>query len=472
MFLELVPYLLAQQSVPPPNPDKTSEESQVIVIQEQEAIAPSPTLSIAPPEAIVIEPEAAIAIPNTSPTELESSAMPAPQTSPEDEVIVEAIEEVAPSPSPSLVAQPSPVDPADTTEADRVATRKRLLEERLAESVERDKAAKTDQLQQNLMATAINYAEAGQFEQAREVAQHPALSVELQMELMAQINAIASEQQPAIASTPTTECDANPADAACFVPKTPQVKPSFRSTPRSTATRPSITSIERLPAVPLAQLSPGQAPGQTTASGSLYSSRLTNPLTNSLSQLRQGINTVGLRFPLPFPVPMTSSFGWRVHPISGDRRFHSGIDLGADQGTPVLAASAGKVTAAEFMGGYGLAVAIEHSQNRQETLYAHLSEILVKPGQQVTQGTVIGLVGSTGNSTGPHLHFELRELTPQGWVTLDPGDALERASTTASQPEPPQPKVNTATNSSITEQHFPNLNAAGFYVGNATPGGQ
>jgi murein DD-endopeptidase MepM/ murein hydrolase activator NlpD len=140
---------------------------------------------------------------------------------------------------------------------------------------------------------------------------------------------------------------------------------------------------------------------------------------------RLGNGNIQLIFPLSIPAPITSLFGWRVHPLSGDARFHSGTDLGAPLGTPVLAAYAGQVALADFLGGYGLAVALNHNKGSQQTLYGHLSEIFVKPGEWVKQGSVIGRVGSTGNSTGPHLHFEFRELTPEGWVALDSGAQLE-----------------------------------------------
>jgi len=130
-------------------------------------------------------------------------------------------------------------------------------------------------------------------------------------------------------------------------------------------------------------------------------------------------------FPLTIPTAITSAFGWRVHPITGDRRFHAGTDLGAPQGTPVIAAATGQVVTADFLGGYGLTVILHHEKGTQESLYAHLSEIFVQPGDDVEQGTVIGRVGSTGNSTGPHLHFEWRHLTPDGWVAVDAGAHLE-----------------------------------------------
>ncbi|MEM8546428.1 MAG: M23 family metallopeptidase, partial [Cyanobacteria bacterium P01_H01_bin.119] len=80
-----------------------------------------------------------------------------------------------------------------------------------------------------------------------------------------------------------------------------------------------------------------------------------------------------------------------------------------------------------YLGGYGLIVILRHAEDSLETRYAHLSRILVRPGETVKQGEVVGLVGSTGNSTGPHLHFELRELTAQGWILLNPNELMSYA---------------------------------------------
>jgi murein DD-endopeptidase MepM/ murein hydrolase activator NlpD len=88
----------------------------------------------------------------------------------------------------------------------------------------------------------------------------------------------------------------------------------------------------------------------------------------------------------------------------------------------VVAALAGRVVSSGLAGGYGLAVEIEHRRPLRRSLYGHLSELYVKPGELVRQGEVIGRVGSTGLSTGPHLHFELRQPAPGGWVAIDPGD--------------------------------------------------
>lgn len=134
-----------------------------------------------------------------------------------------------------------------------------------------------------------------------------------------------------------------------------------------------------------------------------------------------------LLFPLTVPAVITSLFGWRIHPITGNQRLHTGTDLGAPLGTPVMAAYAGNVALADFLGGYGLTVVLDHNKFTQQTLYGHLSEIFVQPGEWVEQGTVIGRVGSTGNSTGPHLHFETRQMTREGWVATDSGAELEYA---------------------------------------------
>jgi murein DD-endopeptidase MepM/ murein hydrolase activator NlpD len=135
---------------------------------------------------------------------------------------------------------------------------------------------------------------------------------------------------------------------------------------------------------------------------------------------------VQMVFPVAIPAPITSLFGWRIHPITGASRMHTGTDIGAPMGTPVMAALSGRVILADMMGGYGLTVAIEHDNGARQTLYAHMSELFVKPGDVVNQGAVIGRVGSTGASTGPHLHFELRQMTTDGtWVAQDSGTQLE-----------------------------------------------
>jgi murein DD-endopeptidase MepM/ murein hydrolase activator NlpD len=113
------------------------------------------------------------------------------------------------------------------------------------------------------------------------------------------------------------------------------------------------------------------------------------------------------QFLLPSDGPITSPFGWRVHPILGTSRLHNGVDFGAEYGSLIRAADNGVVIAAEWSGGYGNAVIIDHG-NGITTLYGHTSEMYVKAGQVVQKGQPIAAVGSTGLSTGPHLHFEVR----------------------------------------------------------------
>ncbi len=104
---------------------------------------------------------------------------------------------------------------------------------------------------------------------------------------------------------------------------------------------------------------------------------------------------------------ITSRFGYRIHPIFGTQKFHSGLDIAANSGATISAAAGGTVTIAEYSSSYGNYVVIYHS-NGTTTLYAHMSSIAVSAGDTVSQGQTIGYVGSTGNSTGPHLHFEVR----------------------------------------------------------------
>lgn len=144
-----------------------------------------------------------------------------------------------------------------------------------------------------------------------------------------------------------------------------------------------------------------------------------------------------LLFPLSTATPITSGFGWRMHPISRTLRFHAGLDLGAPLGTPVVAAYSGQAIAANWLGGYGIAIVIRHEDGQLQTLYGHLSEIFVQPGDRVEQGEVIGRVGSTGNSTGPHLHFEVQIATTSGYQAIDAMALLNPAVPTAIASERP-----------------------------------
>lgn len=130
-----------------------------------------------------------------------------------------------------------------------------------------------------------------------------------------------------------------------------------------------------------------------------------NEITKKLEALRHG-NAPG-KLLYPTKGVLTSGFGYRISPISGANTFHGGIDIGTDTGTPVAAAADGEVLQAEYMGGYGYSILIYHGGGFA-TFYAHLSGFAVSAGSKVKRGQVIGYVGSTGYSTGPHLHFEVR----------------------------------------------------------------
>jgi murein DD-endopeptidase MepM/ murein hydrolase activator NlpD len=111
---------------------------------------------------------------------------------------------------------------------------------------------------------------------------------------------------------------------------------------------------------------------------------------------------------MPARGPITSYFGNRYHPILHFTRFHAGVDIGASWGSPIVAAADGRIVAAGWAGGYGREVQIAHGGGML-SLYGHMSEIVAAPGSFVRQGQLIGYVGSSGLSTGPHVHFEVRQ---------------------------------------------------------------
>jgi len=126
-----------------------------------------------------------------------------------------------------------------------------------------------------------------------------------------------------------------------------------------------------------------------------------------VAQYSQTLVTVPVRKPVEGDIDMSSPFGVRLDPFLGRPAVHTGIDLRGDTGEPARATATGKVTIAGWDGGYGNMVEIDHG-NGLATRYGHLSKILVKPGQFVRIGETVGLIGSTGRSTGPHLHYETR----------------------------------------------------------------
>ena len=161
-----------------------------------------------------------------------------------------------------------------------------------------------------------------------------------------------------------------------------------------------------------------------------YSQALTGSTTSS-TPVSSGCQTPssvatnnGYMWPVPDTGRVTSPFGYRIHPVLGVKKMHTGIDIakagGQSLGKPIVATVAGTVTHSGVKGSYGNTVFIDHG-NGMSSLYAHCSELLVRVGETVTQGQHIANIGSTGRSTGPHLHFEIREnnepVDPLKYVT-------------------------------------------------------
>lgn len=126
-----------------------------------------------------------------------------------------------------------------------------------------------------------------------------------------------------------------------------------------------------------------------------------------LTRLTSAVKSLPLRTPLPGEVDQTSGFGYRLDPFTRSPALHTGVDFRAEIGTPATATGAGRVVSAEYTGGYGLMVEIDHGGGLS-TRYGHLSAVAVVPGERVEAGQTIGRTGSTGRSTGAHLHYETR----------------------------------------------------------------
>lgn len=145
------------------------------------------------------------------------------------------------------------------------------------------------------------------------------------------------------------------------------------------------------------------------------------------------VASIGVAIPSRRPIDqmsLSSSYGMRVHPITGRVARHNGIDIPAPRGTPIYATADGIVGRAQRLGGYGNYVEIEHG-NLIQTRYGHMSSYVVSSGQQVKKGEIIGYVGSTGRSTGNHLHYEVRiEGSPVNPLPFVRGDQMAIAALT------------------------------------------
>lgn len=164
----------------------------------------------------------------------------------------------------------------------------------------------------------------------------------------------------------------------------------------------------------LSKLSDSKLVEQLSARMNLLERKIYSQL-QSFDQLQEALQNQQDRLShIPSVIPinvadytMSSGYGYRVDPIYGSSKFHEGLDFAAAQGTDVFATGDGRVIVAGREAGYGNCIDIDHGYNYL-TRYAHLSQILVRPGESVKRGQLIGKVGSTGKSTGPHLHYEVR----------------------------------------------------------------
>jgi len=174
------------------------------------------------------------------------------------------------------------------------------------------------------------------------------------------------------------------------------------------ATRPRIARTSAI-STPTAALTPDAS----------ASSPLATPAPMSAAEIREAS-----RLRIPVRGRVSSQFGARRDPLHGKVRRHQGVDIAAQRGTPIAAAAGGTVVFAGKRGGYGNLVEIEHADGRR-TRYAHAEKILVKVGDQVERGETVATVGSTGRSTGPHLHFEVKE---EHGARIDPLQAVAKDS--------------------------------------------
>lgn len=326
--------------------------------------------------------------------------------------------------------------------SERVLERQKIIGQRLAEIVTKDKSQKEAQIRERLISNAYGYATRGKFDQARQLLKDPMISATVQEEVAKNLNSLEAESRK-IGVVQATEHVRAALKQRQIQRREQEILRSIPSIPPlPTKTQKTVTArrapLPQYPAVRTISSTPTGVQRLPQAATNSSSSRdrqysVTTPTTPELQAYNRtlsapdNLNPTQALYPLPAPVPVTSKFGWRVHPVTGSRRFHAGVDLGAPQGTPVLATREGRIKIADNLGGYGLAIVLEQVNGKQDALYAHLSEMFVRPGEKVKPGTIIGRVGSTGLSTGPHLHYELRKRTASGWVTTDPSPQLEAA---------------------------------------------
>ncbi|MCY7324153.1 MAG: peptidoglycan DD-metalloendopeptidase family protein [Phormidesmis sp. CAN_BIN36] len=415
------PGVVSQSTTPPSSPQQTEPVFEVVVNREAPALAkPAPVSG------------AAIA---NSPT---NAVLPIVKSSIQNSATLTT--------NPSTQPKP-PLQSGSSNRSNQLLERRQFLKQRLAEIVAKDTAKKV--AQESVVTRAYESVSKGNFDQARQLLQDPTLSAAVRADLVNAINSleaksrkvgVAQATEPVRIAVNQRQLSQRQQDLLRSVPSLPPLPTSppsqvsvdrgFKSVPIAIQRLPQPLSDRQAAVANSADLASSDSSGLRPANQD-YST--VNPAAPDLQAYRgtvpipNNLTSEQIMYPLPVPALITSKYGWRVHPVKGDRRFHAGVDLGAAQGTPILATRIGRVAIADRMGGYGLAVVLQHAQGKQDTLYAHMSQMFVRPGEQVKPGTIIGRVGSTGLSTGPHLHYETRQQKGSSWVTTDPGPQLEVA---------------------------------------------
>ena len=387
--------MFTEQPAAPPQPPAQIAPAEV---KAQPTTPPAPSVAnVAPPEVM----PASAAPPVEPPKASAAPVAPAPTAAPDAVPPSQPIPVLKPAATP--LPKLTPKVEATTASKAAIAQRQAEVEAILLNLTRKSHAAQKEKAELQAATEAAKYTEAGEFAKARQAVNQQALAEAIRKSLLLNI------QQQELAKTGQTTA--------------PVAGGSTVAAPVRVGAPSAVGRIASPESFGNARYSTAPLMPFNTAE-----------LRDRLSRL-VGRGLLNYIYPLTVLAPVTSNFGWRIHPISGGNRFHRGIDLGAPYGSPVVSAKAGVIEAAGEMDGYGLTVVIRHKDG-QQTLYAHLSGIYVKPGDAVPQGQLIGLVGSTGNSTGPHLHFELHELTAEGWVALDPAVVLDAAIAFAKNPLP------------------------------------
>lgn len=358
----------------PPQPAAHVQVQPAAIAAPQVAPSPAPIeRGVAAPESIPVKPlsnAAPVEAPSATPASTPASS-PAPEPPPPSQP---AVSEAESSPSPAAAK----------------TQRRQEIEQALIKLTNQARAKQKEQQQQQAATEAAKYLEAGDIEQAQLATKFITLPADVRAKLLKRM----AEAQAKKGKATVAKGASSGLQAGAGVGLDRSGLAAGYAAPAGGYSTQAI-----LPSMPI---------GVSFPFGKLM-----------------GKGNFKLVFPLGVIAPITSVFGWRIHPIDGSPRFHRGTDFGAPYGSPVVAAMAGVVEAAGYMDGYGLTVILRH--NNQQTLYAHMSQVFVKAGDTLKQGQLLGQVGSTGNSTGPHLHFEVHQLTDQGWVALDPAAALNQA---------------------------------------------